>query len=315
MTSKEKYLLLEDKLPVFLQPWWLDIVCQKEWEVFLYEKKDVVLSAFPYYKHKKIGFTSIIPPLLTPMCGCYMDYSNCKNNIEKYSLENNACLAFAEKVAEQRLANFVYTLAPECFFSMGFYWKQINSSLRYTYRIEGLEIDTCFKNFHKSLRKSIRDAEKKLTFSEDYGSLREIYSLLTQTYSRQKISIPYSFELFSEIVATATKKNQGKLFVAKDEKQHVNGAIFIVWDKNICYNLIGGISNESLQNDVMAFLTWNAIKYACSLGLKTFDMEGSMIKGVEHHFRLYNPKRVPYIVLTKEYSKLYGLIKKIKGLL
>lgn len=315
MTSKEKYLLLEDKLPIFLQPWWLDIVCQKEWEVFLYEKKDVVLSAFPYYKHKKIGFTSIIPPLLTPMCGCYIDYSNCKNNIEKYSLENNACLAFAEEVAEQRVANFVYTLAPECFFSMGFYWKQINSSLRYTYRIENLEIDTCFKNFHKSLRKSIRDAEKKLTFSEDYGSIREIYSLLTQTYNRQKTSIPYSFELFSKIVETATKKNQGKLFVAKDKKHHINGTIFIVWDKNICYNLIGGISNDSLQNDVMAFLTWNAIKYACFLGLRTFDMEGSMIKGVEHHFRLYNPKRIPYIVLTKEYSKLYGLIKKIKGLL
>lgn len=315
MTSKEKYLLLEDKLPVFLQPWWLDIVCQKEWEVFLYEKKGVVLSAFPYYKHKKIGFTSIIPPLLTPMCGCYIDYSNCKNNIEKYSLENNVCLAFAEFVAEQRLANFVYTLTPECFFSMGFYWKQINSSLRYTYRIEDLEIDTCFKNFHKSLRKSIRDAEKKLTFSEDYGNIGDIYSLLTQTYSRQKISIPYSFELFSEIVATATKKKQGKLFVAKDEKQHINGTIFIVWDKNICYNLIGGISNDSLQNDVMAFLTWNAIKYACSLGIRTFDMEGSMIKGVEHHFRLYNPKRIPYIVLTKEYSKLYGFIKKIKRLL
>ncbi len=315
MTSKEKYLLLEDKLPIFLQPWWLDIVCQREWEVFLYEKKNNVLVAFPYYKHKKIGFTSIIPPLLTPMCGCYIDYSNCKNNIEKYSLENNACLAFAEFVEKQRMANFVYTLAPECFFSMGFYWKQINASLHYTYRIENLEIDTCFKNFHKSLRKSIRDAEKKLTFSEDYGSIREVYSLLTQTYKRQKTSIPYSLDLFSKIVETATKKNQGKLFVAKDENQHINGTIFIVWDKNICYNLIGGIGNDSLQNDVMAFLTWNAIKYTCSLGIKTFDMEGSMIKGVEHHFRLYNPKRVPYIVLTKEYSKLYRLIKKMRGVL
>ncbi|MDO5760197.1 MAG: GNAT family N-acetyltransferase [Bacteroidota bacterium] len=314
MTSKEKYLLLEQEdLPVFLQSWWLDIVCGEQWEVFLYESKGNILAAFPFFRYKNYGFLSIIPPLLTPVCGCYINYKYCKNNIERYSLENNSTLAFAKFIDEQKPANFVYTLSPENFFSMGFYWQKFQTSVRYTYRIDNLDANLCFKNFHKSLRKSIRDAEKKLSFSENYNSTEEIYNLLKQTYIRQKTSIPYSFNIFNNIVKEATNRNQGKLFVAKDNNQHINGAIFILWDKNTCYNLIGGIANDSLQNDVMAFLTWNAIKYACTLGVKVFDMEGSMIKGVEHHFRLYNTKRVSYLVINKEYSLLYKCLRKIKN--
>ncbi|GEM_PF-2009846 len=316
MTSKEKYLICEktwEDLPVFLQSWWLDIVCQKEWKVFLFEKKNKVLAAFPYYKHKKYGFTSVIPPLLTPVCGCYMDYSLCKNNIEKYSLENNSSLCFARHTDKYRPANFIYALRPENFFSLGFYWQNFDTSVRYTYRIEIIDENTCFNSFHKSLRKSIRDAEKSLTFSENHTDIKNIYSLLEQTYKRQKISVPYDFSLFKQIVEISQNRNQGKLFVAKDKNEHINGAIFIVWDKNICYNLIGGISQDSLQNDVMAFLTWNAVKYCYNhLGIKTFDMEGSMIKGVEHHFRLYNPTRHPYLVISKEYSKLYKFLTNIK---
>ncbi|MBR1769674.1 MAG: GNAT family N-acetyltransferase [Bacteroidales bacterium] len=318
MTDKEKYEVLEKEnncLPVFLQTWWLDIVCNKSWNVFLEEKKGRILYAFPYFVCKKKIFTSVIPPLLSPCCGAYIDYSDCKSLSEQYSLENRASENFAAFIKKLNLDNFVYTLRPESFFSMGFYWLGFTSKVRYTFRIDISEKDLFFKNFHKALRKSIKDASKILTFSYAEGETLTAYNILKQTYDRQKTEIPYTFTLFDNLVKSAEERKQGKLFFAKDQSEKINGVIFIVWDKTIAYNLIGGIADDCLQNDVMAFLTYNAMLYCNDLGLKIFDMEGSMIKGVEHHFRLYNGKRYPYLEISKKPSVFFSLARGIKKLI
>ena len=59
MTAKEEYIILSknnNDIPVFMQPWWLDTVTKKNWDVFLYKKKDNIIAAMPYYIVKKLFF-------------------------------------------------------------------------------------------------------------------------------------------------------------------------------------------------------------------------------------------------------------------
>lgn len=315
MANREKYILLEKQkgLPIFMQSWWLDMVCKNSWDVFLVEEDDNILAAFPYYIHKNKFFTSIIPPELTPVCGCYVDYSFCNRISERYSLENRITEEFALFIDSLKPSFFSYTLRPEDFFCMGFHWHKFSNTVRYTYRVDVSDIDNCFESFVPVMRKNIRRAERLLHTEYDNFNLIQIYSLLKQTYSKQNIEIPYSFLTFKDIVNKSIQQNQGKLLIAKDEKDNVNGVLFIVWDDNICYNLISGIDFRFEKNKVMAYLTWKAMQYAHSLNLKTFDMEGSMLKNIEHYFRFFSGTRTPYLVITKEYSKLYSLLRKIKN--
>ncbi len=318
MNNKERYLLLEKQnrqLPIFMQSWWLETVCNGSWDVFLVEEDDNILAAFPYYIHKDKFFTSIIPPIFTPMCGCYINYSSCNRISERYSLENRATEEFALFVDSLRPALFSYTLRAEDFFCMGFHWNKFSNTVRYTYRVDVSDIDKCFDSFIPVMRKNIRRAERLLYLESEDFNLNKIYYLLKQTYTKQNIKIPYSFVTFEHIVNKSIQQNQGKLLIAKDEQDNINGVLFIVWDNNICYNLISGIDFRFEKNKVMAYLTWKAMQYAHSLNLKTFDMEGSMLRNIEHYFRFFSGIRTPYLVITKEYSKLYRLLKNIKQLL
>lgn len=314
MTNKEKYILLEKQkgLPIFMQSWWLDMVCNNSWDVFLVEE-DNILAAFPYYIHKNRFFTSIIPPKLTPICGCYVDYSSCNRISERYSLENRVTEEFALFIDSVKPSLFSYTLKPEDFFCMGFHWNKFSNTVRYTYRVDVSDIDKCFGSFVPVMRKNIRRAERLLHVESEKFNLPQIYDLLKQTYAKQKIAIPYSFAVFENIVTESLRYNQGRLLIAKDEQDNINGVLFIVWDDNICYNLISGIDFRFEKNKVMAYLTWKAMQYAHSLNLKTFDMEGSMLKNIEHYFRFFSGTRTPYLVITKEYSKLYSLLRRIKN--
>ncbi len=315
MTNKEKYILLEKQnkdLPVFMQSWWLDMVTNESWDVFVVEEDNNILAAFPYYVHKNKGFTLIVQPKLTPISGCYVDYSSCNRLSERYSLENKITEKFATFIDSLKPSFFSYTLRPEDFFCMGFYWNNFPNTVRYTYRVDVSDIDKCFDSFVPVMRKNIRRAERLLHTESDKFNLTQIYDLLQRTYIKQKTKIPYSFTTFENIVSQSIQRNQGRLLIAKDEKENINGVLFIVWDNNICYNLISGIDSRFEKNKVMAYLTWKAMQHAHSLNLRTFDMEGSMLKNIEHYFRFFSGTRTPYLCITKEYSLFYSLLRRIK---
>ncbi|MBQ9253852.1 MAG: GNAT family N-acetyltransferase [Bacteroidales bacterium] len=318
MTNKQKYIALikENKVNLFIQDWWLDIVCNEDWDVFLYEQEGKILAAFPYNIHKTTGFKTIVPAVLTPISGMFIDYSFCNKLSEQYSLENKSTEAFAEFLNKEKLAYFHYHLSPKNFFWLGFYWKGFSSTVHYTYKVNVENIEECFHSFLPVMRKNIRRAERKFHIETSDFDLKDIYdNILCSTYKKQKIQTPYSFPVFKQIVEESYKRNQGLLLVAKDSEEKTMGVLFIAWDNETCYNLISGFTNSNEQNYAMSLLTWQAMKHTNALGLKDFDMEGSMIKNIEHYFRFFSGKRTPYLIIEKRYSKIFFLLKRIKKLL
>ena len=60
MSNKDKYIqycLIEKKVPIFSQPWWLDIVTEGgDWNVCLVEKGGEIVASMPYIVTRKFVF-------------------------------------------------------------------------------------------------------------------------------------------------------------------------------------------------------------------------------------------------------------------
>ena len=81
------------ELPLFFQPWWLDIVCggAENWGVLIAKNKksDEVEGIFTYYSRKRLGLRGIDMPPLTPMMGPLIflpDNSQKQHSIYSYEI-------------------------------------------------------------------------------------------------------------------------------------------------------------------------------------------------------------------------------------
>ena len=82
-----------------------------------------------------------------------------------------------------------------------------------------------------------------------------------------------------------------------------------MFDTNTCYYLLGGVNKQSGVQGVNNLLVQKSIEKAKDLGCKTFDFEGSMLKGVEKFFRSFGPELVPYFTVNKASLPLEILLK------
>lgn len=58
MTNTEKYRkfsVQEKTIPLFSKGWWMDAVCQQDWDVILIEEDGQIMAALPYYKEVQNG--------------------------------------------------------------------------------------------------------------------------------------------------------------------------------------------------------------------------------------------------------------------
>ena len=322
MTNKEQYLSYcknhNREIPLFMQDWYLDIVCKKEWDVLIYSKDNECVAFFPYYIYRKYSFSSVRPAMFSPYQYPVLnkDYLNkhpkiLNNNHSLYHFEGEVSEYFASELDKMRLSACFLNTTTDFLSITPFVWHRFSASVRFTYILD-LSNEDVFSSFSNTLKKKIRKAERELVITDKQWDLKQIYTVLQTTFIRQKTTIPYSFELFSNIVTTCEKNNLGKLFVCTDNKDNVLSVLFIAWDSECAYSLIGGSNYDNEQRDAGTFTQYASIMYAKQIGKRRYDFEGSMLKGVENFFQQFGTERKIYISLTKYYSKIYRFLKTIK---
>ncbi|MGP1515116.1 MAG: GNAT family N-acetyltransferase [Bacteroidales bacterium] len=322
MNTKQQYIDYcnknSDIVPLFMQPWYLDIVCKKDWNATIFCKNNEPIALLPYYIHKQHFFKSVRPTMFMPYQGLVLDKQYLinhpqilKNNHSKFHFENEISEFFAQTIDNMNISACFLKIIPQFFCATPFIQHSFKANIQYTYILD-ITNDNFLDGFSPVMRKKIRKAEKELTIIQNYNDLEYIYSILETTYSRQNKTIPYYFDLFSEIVTTSIQRNQGKIFVCLDKLQNICSVLFIAWDNNTAYSLIGGSNYNNIQRDGGAFTQFASINYAHSIGLSTYDFEGSMYKGIEEFFQHFGGKRTPFMSLTKYYSKIYQHLRSIK---
>ncbi len=314
MTNKEKYreFVKKEKLPIFMQPSWLDSVCEDgmEWDVILYEKGGEIWGSFVYVIKKKYGFTLITMPKLTQILGPYIKYPKGQKYYRKLSWEKEIMNYFIDNLPKFDYfnMNFHYSITNW----LPFYWKGFKQTTRYTYVIEkNLTIDELSKEFETDIRRRRRKAEKLGIIIEESNNLEILYDLVNSTFKRQSINVPYSFGFLEKIYKS--NKNSIKINLAKYENKYVAGNLLLVDDLSVIY-LIGGIDSDYKDLGAMDLIQYESIKFTLNNG-KIFDFEGSMLESIEKYFRSFGAVQKPYFQITKINSKILKVRSCLKELL
>jgi hypothetical protein len=313
-TNKSKYIdfcLATPDLPIFVQPWYLEAVCQtpkQTWSVALVEKGQHVAAALPYFSERKGPFSISAMPHLTKYLGPHLakDFRHQRQVLKMYKalIEQLPPFSFFSQNAYYTVDNW-----------LPFYWKGFDQTVRYSYVIHGLDdLDTVWENISSNYRNNkIKKAEQIVRIVSD-RSIDDFYALQKMSFDRQNLAMPFSLDFLKQYDQIVDQHRARQLFFAVDEQDQIHSAAYLLIDQDRSYfHMVG--DNPDLRNSGAGILVaWKAIEYtAKTLGLKIFDFEGSMIPAIERVRREFGAEQVPYFTLTTFGSKLYQAYHILSG--
>lgn len=304
MKSLYRDLCKEEKsIPIFSRDWWMDAVCGEDnWDVIVVEKGGRIVAALPYYFLKNKEGISVIQPKLTQKNGVWIKYPKNQKLTSKYQYEKKILREIIEKL--EGLNIFTYNQSYDYSFTnwLPFYWKGFKQYTRYTYVIDDLkDLNLVFENIDSKTKSQIRKSSTIVQVEEDLD-IEEFYKLNEMTFKRQDMDMPYSLDFVKALDSACEKNNCRKIFYAKDEQGRKHAAVYIVWDENSAYYLMGGADPELRNSDATSLLIWEAIKFSSNITEK-FDFEGSMVENIEKSFSSFGAKQYQYFNISKEFKK------------
>jgi hypothetical protein len=128
--------------------------------------------------------------------------------------------------------------------------------------------------------------------------IERFIDLNEMTFLRQGRSLPYSRELVRRLDDACQQQECRKVFFAEDARGNLHAAVYIVWDDEAAYYLMGGSDPDLRASSASTLLVWEAIRFAATVS-RSFDFEGSMIEPIESFFRGFGARQVPYFRITK----------------
>lgn len=293
-------------IPLFSRDWWLDATCGvDQWQVALVESDGDVVASMPYWPRRRRGFILLMQPALTQSLGPWF-----RSSAAKYAKQLGDQKTYMGQLIDQLpsfdlyLQNWHYSISNW----LPFYWRGFKQTTRYTYVIDDLSNpELIWAGFKENIRTDIRKAENRfnLKVRDDLG-LDYFIKLNRQTFARQNMQVPYSDELLRCLDRACAERNCRKIWIAEDSQGRAHAGIYVVWDENSAYYLMGGGDPALRSSGATSLCLWHAIRHAACV-TKRFDFEGSMLEPVERLFRGFGARQVPYLSISKMPSRLLRL--------
>ncbi len=310
--SKARYseIVKQHFLPLFFQPWWMDMVSSK-WDVAIAENGQNVEGVWVYTLEKKIGVNIIRNPLLTPYLGPVFFISPKLSPSRRSSKE--------EKIFEQLFQqlpkwDFMDVMCLPAFNNfLSFHHQEFNHTQRITYHVDlSFDKDVLFENVNSKQRYAIRQAAKELTITDGKPFTKQFYELHKQTLTGKGKNYPYTQTFIKKIIDTSLQNKKAFFKAAVNANNAIAAMIFTVYDDDCMYLLLTATNKEAKHNGAVALLIWEAILEAKNKGLKIFDFEGSMDKGIGQFFRSFGGERKTYLHAYRNTSKMWKLKELIR---
>ena len=311
MQVKAKYQSFcqsEPGIPLFIQPWYLDAVCQDgDWHVVLAERGGQIVGALPYYIKSKGPFRYISMPWLTKMMGPYLT--------SKFRTAGKAHKIVRELIEQlPKVAAFDQNLHYDVTDWLPFYWKGYRQRTMYSYVIDDLrDLDQVYANICSDYRNNKLKKARSVVRVVTERSLDDFYRVKKMSFSRQgkPFVIPFSYlKSYDEVLE---QHDCRKIFFAVDEQERIHSVVYLLWDQQSAYYHMAGDDPALRSSGAGILLTWEAIKYTKEvLHLNRFDFQGSMIPAIEKVRRNFGARQVPYFQVWKDHSILFSWLKRLR---
>lgn len=314
MTAKEQFITLPilPQLPLFFQPWWLDLVSDN-WDVALSASAEGSLQGlWPFSMDRRLGFRIIRNPLLTPYLGPFFF----SQRDEPYSSAGRTREAALTALWRQlpRWDSLDIETTTGFNDSSFFTGKGFSCTEKITYELDLTPDEALlFKALHSNHRNLIRQAGAghELVSGNEY--LPRLLELHRDTFVRKKKPYPFTPEKMKRLIEECGRREAGRITAARDGQGNITAALFTVWDRQKMYLLLSTVSPEQAHPGAVRLLIWDAIISAKRRGLKTFDFEGSMDPGIAAFFRRFGGQEKTYLCATCHRSLLWKWKRALLG--
>lgn len=254
-----------------------------------------IVGRLPFVRKRRYGLTILTQPLLTQFLGPWIRPGSGKPQTQ---------LEREYEILRRLIADLPDhdVFVQDCHYSitncLPFYWKGFSQSVAYTYIIEELDdLDEIWAGFRQEVRTRIRKAERHLV-TRAIDDTELFIRLNSMTYERQGMALPYSADLIRRLDSACSARGVRRILLAEDAKGMPHAAIYLVWDAESAYYLMGGSDPELRQSGAMNLLMWEGIKFASQV-TRRFDFEGSMLRPIERFFRGFGGRQVSFSRLTR----------------
>jgi hypothetical protein len=304
----------EPSIPLFSQAWWLDALAEKsKWDVALVQNGDQIVASMPYVIRHRMGSMILGHPPLTQTLGPWLRETGGKQ---------------ANRLSRQKdlLQQLIEALPHYAHFSMNwhhsqtnwlpFYWAGFTQTTHYTYRLPDLSDEkVLWAGLRENIRGDIRKAQNRFgaRVRTDLG-IDEFLQLNAQTFARQGMEMPDSPAVIQRLDDACQKRAARQIFIAEDSDGKRHAGVYIVWDSNSAYYLMGGGDSALRNSGATSLCIWEAIKFAWTV-TKSFDFEGSMIEPIERFFRAFGAEQTPYFSISHTPSRMLKAYRCLRGVL
>ena len=304
MTNKEKYSCFCKNvyIPIYSKPWWMDAVCLPDnWNVWIYEKGRDMCAAMPYYVEMKGVHKYITRAPLSQNNGIIFKINEGSKRETRARFQEHVIDAANEYI--ESLVLDVYEQQYHYTFDnwLPFFWNQYTAITRYTYVLEDTsDIESVWSGISSSYRNKIKKGYKMATVCEGSDG-DEFWELHKNVFSKQGLECPFTYDVWTRLYSACIQHNCGKILYAKDGGNNITSILFLTWDEQSVYQLLGGSMPEYQYLQTYDMLIWEGIKFASQMGLK-YDFEGSVIKRISKSMRQFGGVPKPYFRIRKVFN-------------
>lgn len=289
-------------VPIFSRAWWMDAVCGEDnWDVWLYEQGGKIMAAMPYYLEVRGKYKYITKAPLTQNNGIVFKHESNAGPLARAKFEEHVIEAACAHIASLGLD--VYEQQYHRSFSnwSPFFWHGYDAITRYTYVIEDMsDLNAIEEGISRGYRKNIRKAKKCCSINA--GLDEEVfYREHEKIFAKQGLPCPFRRDLWHRLLNAVVANESGEIIWAEAPDGGIASLMFLVWDDEAAYPLLGGTMPQYYPLQSYSLVTWTSFEHASARGL-AYDFEGSMIERIAKSFREYGAVPKPYFRVRKVFN-------------
>lgn len=292
-------------MSIFHSTWWLDAAAPGLWrESVVIASDGRVRARWPYVVERRRGLTWLSAPPLTPRLGPLVMLTETQRT-RRISEQKELLLALADQLPPHDV--LFQNFHPAVDYWLPLSWRGFTQTTLFSYTLDDLsDLDAIWTGFTQRVRSSVKKAKKSLTVQSGVGS-RLLYDVVSDTLRSNGTSIPFSRDTLRHVHDTCMERRQGRVFSAHNRDGDLIAALFLVWDEDTAYYMLGGANEEARHHGAPSLLLWEAIQFAATV-TKQFDFEGSRIESIEDYFRSFGGLPIPYSQVERRSGRAQVLL-------
>lgn len=322
MTQKEKYIQLSEKvkLPLAMQPWWLDIVSSekgKGWDAIVVEdEKGEIIGAMPYHYVKKLWLTFVVQPQLTMHMGIWMRHLTEGKKVSEYdSVASKIIKTISDEVDRRGIFYLNMKLGIDSIGWQTLEWNGFLCRVRYTYVMKEIpdSEESIVSLFRENKRRLLKKAhEGNLEVRVNNISPTCLYNLYESQLKVKGQSVMFPKPLFCALFDEAIERGNGGIISVHDATGAVHSAgAYFLDAPDMCIEECTYINPVYKDDGSSTLLIVEMMKEAKKKNCRMFNKGGGTNEGMARSYSGIGTERVAYLQIVKCRGLLKFLLMKL----